>query len=249
MKVIVVKDYERLSEVAAGIIAKIIIEKPTAVLGLATGTSPIGTYKKLIEYYENGLLSFAKVNTVNLDEYVGLAPSHDQSYHYFMNDNLFSHVDIPKENTRVPDGTGDDLDKNCKDYDAILEKYPRDLQLLGIGGNGHIGFNEPKTPFGSKTHIVELTEKTRQDNSRLFKEGEKVPEKAITMGISEICQAKKVLLVANGKNKADAVYAMVSGKVSEDCPASVLQLHPDAVIVVDKEAAAKLDPSVITEIL
>lgn len=249
MRVIVTENYEKLSEVAAGIIAKVIVSKPDAVLGLATGTSPIGTYKKLIEYYKNGLLSFAKVKTANLDEYVGLAPSHDQSYHYFMNDNLFDHVDILKDNVRVPDGTGKDLDKNCKDYDAYLEKTPRDVQLLGIGGNGHIGFNEPKTPFGSKTHIVELTEKTRKDNSRLFKEGETVPEKAITMGISEICQAKKVLLVANGENKADAVYKMVCGPVSEDCPASVLQLHPDAVVVLDKAAAKRLDASVITETL
>ena len=249
MKVIVAKDYDSVSETAAKIIAKTIIEKPDAVLGLPTGTSPIGTYKKLIEYYKAGLLSFAKVNTVNLDEYVGLSHSHEQSYHYFMNDNLFSHIDIPKKNARVPDGTGDNLDKNCKDYDAILEKYPRDLQLLGIGGNGHIGFNEPNTPFDSKTHIVTLTEKTKKDNSRLFKEGEKVPEKAITMGISEICQAKKIVLVANGKNKADAVYDMISGRVSENCPASILQLHPDVVIVLDKEAAAKLDASAIDEIL
>ena len=185
-------------------------------------------------------MSFKNVKSVNLDEYVGLDFDNDQSYHYFMNDNLFNHVDIDKANVNVPNGLGKDLNANCKAYDKILEDFPRDLQLLGLGGNGHVGFNEPGTPFKSYTHIVDLTERTIKDNSRLFAAPNDVPKQAITMGIMEICRAKKVLLLASGKSKADAVYAMVKGDVSENCPASVLQLHNDATIVIDKDAASKL---------
>ena len=240
MKIIVTEDYSHLSGVAAGIIAKTIIEKPDAVLGLATGTSPIGTYKKLIDFYNNKLLSFKNVHTVNLDEYVGLAEENEQSYHYFMHDILFDHIDIRPENIHIPCGLGDDLEKNCKEYDAILKEHPTDLQLLGIGSNGHIGFNEPHTPFKSFTHIVELTERTRHDNARLFGFGDSVPKQAITMGIVGICHAKKILILASGAGKADAVHDMVCGDISEHCPASILQLHNDATLVVDKEAAQKL---------
>ena len=245
MKIIVANDYSHLSEIAAGIIAKTVIEKPDAVLGLATGTSPIGTYRKLIEFYNNKLISFNSAHTVNLDEYVGLPEEHEQSYHYFMHDILFDHIDVKPENVHIPCGLGDDLNKNCKEYDAILKEHPTDLQLLGIGSNGHIGFNEPHTPFKSFTHIVELTERTRHDNARLFGFGDSVPKQAITMGIVGICHAKKILILASGAGKADAVHDMVCGDISEHCPASILQLHNDATLVVDKEAASKLDASVI----
>lgn len=240
MKIIVANDYSHLSEIAAGIIAKTVIEKPDAVLGLATGTSPIGTYRKLIEFYNNKLISFNSAHTVNLDEYVGLPEEHEQSYHYFMHDIFFDHIDVRPENIHIPCGLGDDLNKNCKEYDAILKEYPTDLQLLGIGSNGHIGFNEPDTPFKSFTHIVELTERTRHDNARLFGFGDSVPKQAITMGIVGICHAKKILILASGAGKADAVHDMVCGDISEHCPASILQLHNDATLVVDKEAAQKL---------
>ena len=160
-----------------------------------------------------------------------------------MNDNLFRHVDLPEESVHLPSGVGADLEKNCKDYDEVLRSLPRDIQLLGIGANGHIGFNEPKTPFGSDTHIVDLTEKTISDNARFFADKSEVPQKAITMGIREICKAKKVLIIASGKNKADAVYSMVCGGVTEECPASILQLHNDVTLVIDKDAAAKLNES------
>ena len=247
MKIIIADNYIHLSEIAAGIITKTIIEKPDAVLGLATGTSPIGTYKKLIDFYENGLVSFKNVHTVNLDEYVGLSEKHAQSYHYFMHDIFFDHIDIKQKNIHIPCGLGDDLEKNCREYNEILLKHPRDIQLLGIGSNGHIGFNEPSTPFKSFTHIVELTERTRHDNSRLFGFGDSVPKQAITMGIVSICHAKKILILASGAGKADAVYNMVQGDVTEECPASILQLHNDAVLVVDKEAASKLDESAISQ--
>ena len=247
MKIIIAENYENMSEIAAGIISKTIIAKPDAVLGLATGTTPIGTYKKLIDYYKNGLVSFSNVHTVNLDEYVGLPEKHEQSYHYFMHDMLFDHIDIKKGNIHIPCGLGNDLDKNCKDYDAVLKKYPRDIQLLGIGANGHIGFNEPNTPFKSFTHIVELTERTRHDNARLFGFGDSVPKQAITMGIVGICHAKRILILASGANKADAVYAMVKGDVTPECPASILQLHNDAILVVDKAAASKLDDNKIAQ--
>ena len=240
MNVIITENYDAMSGVAAGIISKTIIAKPDCVLGLATGTTPIGTYNKLIEYYKNKLVSFAKVHTVNLDEYVGLPETHAQSYHYFMHDTLFDHIDIKKENIHIPCGLGNDLEKNCYDYDKILSEHPTDLQLLGIGGNGHIGFNEPNTPFKSFTHIVELTERTRHDNARLFGFGDSVPKQAITMGIVGICHAKKILILASGAGKADAVHDMVKGDVTPACPASILQLHNDAILVVDKAAASKL---------
>ena len=247
MKIIITENYTDMSEIAAGIITKTVIEKPDAVLGLATGTSPIGTYQKLIEYYKNKLVSFKNVHTVNLDEYVGLCEEHEQSYQYFMHDILFDHIDAKKEKIHIPCRLGDDLEKNCREYDRILSEHPTDLQLLGIGGNGHIGFNEPNTPFKSFTHIVELTERTRHENARLFGFGDSVPKQAITMGIVGICHAKKILVLASGKNKADAVHDMVCGDISEHCPASILQLHSDVTLVLDKEAASKLDESVISQ--
>ena len=236
------KDYYDVSRKAANIMSAQIIMKPNAVLGLATGSTPVGMYKQLIEWYKKGDLDFSQITSVNLDEYKGLSGDNDQSYRYFMNTNLFDHVNIDKARTYVPNGLEEDSEKACADYNEIIRSVGGiDIQLLGIGGNGHIGFNEPGTPFTEETHIVELTEKTRSDNARFFDNDiNQVPTHAITMGIATIMKAKKILLVASGANKADAVAAMVNGPVDPACPASVLQNHEDVVVVVDEAAAAKL---------
>ena len=240
MKVIVTNDYHEMSKVAAEIVSHVVLDNPNAVLGLATGSSPIGLYNNLIEMYEAGLLSFANVSTVNLDEYVGLDRDHPQSYAYFMRNVLFDHIDIDLNNTHIPCGSAENLDEQCKQYSELLKNLRQDIQVLGIGSNGHIGFNEPGTPFDSVTHIVQLADSTIKDNSRLFNSIDEVPTKAITMGISNIMNARKIIVIANGTNKADAVYKMVQGEISENCPASVLQKHPDVVLVCDTLAAAKL---------
>jgi len=240
MKIIIVENYEELSEKAAEIIADVIKKNPSAVLGLATGSTPIGTYNKLAEKCSAGEITFKNIKTVNLDEYVGLGEESGQSYVSFMRNNLFYKVDIDLNNTRLPDGKADDINAECERYSKYLSEHRQDIQLLGLGGNGHIGFNEPGTSFESSTHEVALTENTIKDNSRLFERKEDVPKKAITMGIREIMQSKKILLLANGKNKAQAVYNAVKGEVNENCPASILQKHGDAVIILDKEAASLL---------
>ncbi len=240
MKVIVTKNYEELSKVAAGVVIDVVKANPSAILGLATGSSPIGLYKELIAANKNGEVSFKNVSTVNLDEYVGLPQGHDQSYDYFMKDNLFNHIDIDIANTNLPKGDVSDLSAECARYTALLGKMQQDIQVLGIGSNGHIGFNEPNTPFDSTTHIVELAESTIKDNSRLFNDISEVPTKAITMGIANIMNAKKIIVVANGENKAKAVAAMVQGEITELCPASVLQNHKDVIVVVDEKAASLL---------
>ncbi len=239
IKVIITENYDEMSDKAAEIVKDVVKANPNAVLGLATGSSPIGLYKNLIKYNKEGVISFKNVKTVNLDEYVGLGAESDQSYVYFMNYNLFDHVDIDKANTNLPNGKAADTDKECERYTNLLKSMPQDIQVLGIGSNGHIGFNEPGTPFDSHTHIVNLTENTIKDNSRLFERIEDVPRQALTMGILDVMQAKKVILVANGENKAKAVYGMVKGEITPNCPASVLQNHPDCILVCDK-AAAKL---------
>ena len=244
MKIIVADNYLHLSEIAARIIAEVIKNKPDSVLGLATGSSPLGSYKRLIDAYADGALSFEKVKTVNLDEYVGLDEKNSRSYHYFMNANLLGFVNVKKENIHIPSGIGD-TSQNCQRYNEILQAYPRDIQLLGIGRNGHIGFNEPGTPFDSRTHIVDLAEKTINDNARFFDDISQVPRKAITMGIGDIMKAKKILLLASGAKKADAIYKTVCGEVTTDCPASVLQLHSDVALIIDKDAAAKLDERIL----
>ena len=240
MHILITKDYKELSLRAAEVMLAVVKEKPDAVLGLATGTTPLGLYQRLIrDHAENGT-DYSRVRTVNLDEYKGLPKSHPQSYAYFMRKNLFDGLQIAPEQTDIENGMAEDEQAECARYDAILEQLPRDIQLLGLGSNGHIAFNEPNTPFGSRTHVVTLAESTVKDNARLFSNISEVPRAAFTMGILEIMRAKKILILASGKNKAEAVYKMVKGDVTEAVPASVLQLHPDCTLILDKEAAAKL---------
>ena len=240
MKIIVTKDYEELSARAAKVMLDVVKDNPYAVLGLATGTTPLGLYAHMIADHEKNGTSYAHIRTANLDEYKGLPKTHEQSYAYFMKKNLFDKLDIDAENTKIENGTAVDEGKECARYDALLEQLPRDIQLLGLGSNGHIAFNEPGTPFGSGTHVVTLAESTVKDNARLFEDISEVPRKAFTMGIRQIMQAKKILILASGANKADAVYKTVKGEVTEEVPASVLQLHPDCILIADKAAAAKL---------
>lgn len=241
MKVIKVKNYDELSRTAATIIAGTILSKPDCLLGLATGSSPVGTYDHLVSMYEDGILDFSHVRSVNLDEYVGLDGENDQSYRYFMNKHLFERVNIDIKNTHVPDGTNLDVASCCGLYNALLKEMGQvDLQLLGIGPNGHIGFNEPDDHFETETHCVDLTEATIQANKRFFASEADVPRKAYSMGIGNIMNAKTVLLVANGKNKAKALAAAINGPVTPSCPASILQFHPNAIIVADEEALSEL---------
>ena len=241
MRIIVTKDYEDMSKKAAAIIAAQVAEKPDCVLGLATGSTPIGTYKNLVEWYENGSLDFSQVRTVNLDEYRGLSRDNDQSYYYFMHDNLFNHVNIDEANTNVPDGTNPDADAECARYEALIASYGgQDLQLLGLGHNGHIGFNEPAQAFDKTTHCVDLQESTIEANKRFFASADDVPKQAYTMGIGTIMKAKKILVVANGEGKADIVAKAFFGPVTPEVPASILQFHPNVTIVVDEAAASKL---------
>lgn len=239
-KIIITKNYEELSAKAAEVMLGVVKQNPKAVLGLATGTTPLGLYAKMIaDYKENGT-DYSQIRTVNLDEYKGLPKTHEQSYAYFMKKNLFDGLGIRSEQTNIEDGTAKEADEECARYDTLLEELPRDIQLLGLGSNGHIAFNEPGTPFGSGTHVVTLAESTVRDNARLFEDISEVPRKAFTMGIKQIMQAKKVLILASGSNKADAVYKMVKGEVTEQVPASVLQQHPDCTLIADGAAAQKL---------
>ena len=235
------KDYEAMSRRAAQIIAAEIAHNPACLLGLATGSTPEGAYRYLVDWYKQGLLSFKDVRSVNLDEYVGLAPDHDQSYRYFMQSNLFDHVDIDPANTRVPDGLTRDAKAFCDEYDAFIRAQGYvDLQLLGIGRNGHIGFNEPGGCFVKETHVVDLAESTIDANARFFASRDDVPKQAISMGMGAIMGAKKVLLCASGEEKANAICGSVLGAISPSCPASILQLHPDVIVVVDEAAFSKL---------
>ena len=239
MQICKVKNYQELSRKAANLIAAQIILKPDSVLGLATGSSPVGTYDRLVEMYQDGDLDFSEITTVNLDEYKGLSGSHEQSYRYFMEHNLFSHVDIDPARTHVPDGACPDADAACAAYEqAIAEAGGLGLQLLGLGHNGHIGFNEPAPEFPKETHCVALTESTINANSRLFDSADDVPREAYTMGIGTIMAAKEILVVANGADKADIVRRAFFGPVTPEVPASILQFHPNVTVVVDKEAAA-----------
>ena len=240
MKIIITKDYEELSKKAAEVMLAVVKNSPNAVLGLATGTTPLGLYARLIEDHKANGTNYDRIRTVNLDEYKGLPASHEQSYAYFMRHNLFEGLGIAPEKTNIENGMAEDEAEECARYDALLDAMPRDIQLLGLGSNGHIAFNEPNTPFGCGTHVVSLAESTIKDNARLFASQDEVPRKAFTMGIRHIMRAKRILILASGANKAEAVYKMAKGPVTEDVPASVLQLHPDCTLIADEAAAAKL---------
>lgn len=240
MKVIIAKDYEEMSKKAFEVMREVVKGNPRAVLGLATGSTPIGLYKNMIEDHKRNGTSYREIRTVNLDEYAGLDYSSDQSYVYFMRSNLFDYIDIDLKNTNIENGKAADRQAECDRYNRLLEGMQQDIQVLGIGSNGHIAFNEPGTPFGSVTHIVDLAESTIKDNSRMFKSIDEVPRQAFTMGLKNIMNAKKILILANGANKAKAVYGLVKGEVTEAVPASVLQLHPDCTLVCDEAAAALL---------
>lgn len=240
MKIITVSNYNELSSTAGQIIADLVSSNPRCTLGLATGSTPLGTYQYLVKRHQAGDISFKNVQTFNLDEYCGLPRSHPESYFRFMHDNLFSHVDIQTENRHIPCAEGGDLQSQCDAYNALLREATVDLQLLGIGSNGHIGFCEPGTPFDRETFLTQLAEKTRQDNQRFFNSLEEVPTTAITMGIKNIMQAKSILLIASGKGKAECIRQMINGPVTEAVPASVLQQHPNATIILDEEAASLL---------
>ena len=232
MKFIKVDSYEKLSRQAANIISAQVILKPRSVLGLATGSTPIGTYEQLIKWYKKGDLDFSHVSTVNLDEYVGLSPENDQSYRYFMNENLFNHINIKMERTNVPNGLAQDLDAECERYEKLIKTLGGiDIQLLGIGHNGHIGFNEPTDEFVKYTHAVDLKESTIKANARFFKDISEVPTKAITMGIKSIMNAKKILLIANGQDKKEIIEKAIFGPITPEVPASILQLHPDLTVI------------------
>ena len=239
MKIIRTKDYADMSRKAANIISAQVIMKPNCVLGLATGSTPIGTYDQLVEWYNKGDLDFSEVTTVNLDEYKGLPRTNDQSYYYFMNFHLFSHVNIDPANTHIPDGMEPDAEKECSHYEEVLAGLGGvDLQLLGLGHNGHIGFNEPDEEFDKLTHCVNLTESTIEANKRFFEKEEDVPRQAYTMGIKTIMRAKKILLIASGADKAEALQKSFFGPVTPQVPASILQLHQDVTVIADMDALA-----------
>lgn len=240
MRVYCAKDYYHASRVAANIISAQVIMKPDCVLGLATGSTPIGTYDQLIRWYEKGDLDFSEVHSINLDEYKGLTPEDEQSYRYFMNTHLFNSINIDKKNTFVPDGTETDSEKACKDYDRIIRSHGGiDLQILGLGHNGHIGFNEPGSAFGKETHCVKLTESTISANARFFASMDDVPKEAYTMGIKSIMQAKKIVVIVSGESKKDIVKKAFLGPITPEVPASVLQLHNDVILVGDEAALAE----------
>ncbi len=237
MRIIRTRDYNHMSEHAAAVIAAQLTLQPNSTLGLATGSTPLGAYVRLVEMCAAGKISFAQVQSYNLDEYRGLTHDDPQSYHHFMWENLFSRVDIDVTRTHVPDGSNEDAASTCANYDAAIEAAGGiDLQLLGIGNNGHIGFNEPGDEFVVGTHCVNLTESTIKANSRLFESIDEVPRQAYTLGIGAIMHARRILVIASGTAKADAVHAMCYGPVTPACPASVLQLHPDCIVIADAAA-------------
>lgn len=242
MEVIIASDYDAMSRLAATIIAQQVKHKPSSVLGLATGSTPVGTYKELIRMHKDEGLDFSKVVTFNLDEYIGLPPTHPQSYRYFMDQNLFNHVNIPKASIHVPYGHAESVLDFCKWYEDEIVRYGGiDLQVLGIGGDGHIAFNEPGSSLGSRTRLKTLTRQTIEDNARFFDKTEQVPCFAITMGVGTILEARKIIMLANGAKKADIIAEAIEGPISAQVTASALQLHRDVVVVVDDEAGAKLE--------
>ena len=241
MKIYAAESYQSMSRKAANIVSAQIILKPASVLGLATGSTPVGLYQQLIDWFRKGDLDFDQVRTVNLDEYVGLAPDHPQSYRRFMQENLFDHINIRPENTCVPDGLDPDPSAACQRYEQIIRSLGGiDIQVLGMGHNGHIGFNEPGQAFELETHVVSLTESTINANARFFASREEVPSQAITMGVKSIMQARQILMVVSGEDKAETVRAAFSGPVTPQVPASILQMHPNVVLVGDRAALSKL---------
>ena len=241
MKIYVSDDYKGMSRKAANIVSAQVILNPSCVLGLATGSTPIGMYQQLIDWYNKGDLDFSQVKSVNLDEYVGLAPTHDQSYRYFMQHNLFDHVNIDPANTNVPNGLASDPEAECQRYNEVIRSMGGiDIQVLGMGHNGHIGFNEPGEAFELETHVVDLTERTIEANARFFASKDEVPKRAITMGIKSIMQARQILVVVSGEDKAEIVKKAFFGPVVPQVPASILQMHPNVVLCGDKAALSQI---------
>lgn len=241
MNIIITKGYQEMAREAARLIAKEMLKKPNMILGLATGSTPEKVYAELIELYNNGIISFKDITSFNLDEYVGLAKTHDQSYYYYMMENLFNHIDMDKENINILDGKAINVEQECKSYEEKISKAGGiDLQLLGIGRNGHIAFNEPSDKIEANTRLVNLTEDTIEANARFFESQEDVPTKALTMGIKPIMNAKKIIIIANGEDKAKAIYDAVNGPVDPKVPASLLQLHNDVTLIVDDQAGKLL---------
>lgn len=241
MRIIKAENYEEMSRKAANILSAQVITKPNCVLGLATGSTPIGTYEQLVQRYKQGDLDFSEVTSVNLDEYKGLDRENDQSYYYFMHQHLFKHVNIHLENTHLPNGTEPDSQKECSRYEALIRSIGGvDLQLLGLGHNGHIGFNEPADVFDKETHCVDLQESTIEANKRFFASADDVPRQAYTMGIKTIMQAKKILVLVSGDEKADIVSKAFFGPVTPSVPASILQMHQDVILVGDAAALSKI---------
>lgn len=238
MKVVICKDYDEMSKKAAKIVIDAVKKNPKAVLGFATGTTPLGLYAEMVKDHRENGTSYKQVTTVNLDEYAGLDITSDQSYIYFMRHNLFDKLDLLPQNINIANGKAADRQAECDRYNKVLKEHVQDVQILGIGSNGHIGFNEPNTPFDSVTHVVDLTESTIKDNSRLFKSIDEVPRQAFTMGIANIMESKKIVMVINGANKAKALYGLVKGEITESMPASILQKHPDCTVFCDEPAAA-----------
>lgn len=237
---IVCENYDEVSKEAFKVM-KTVLDKGNPVLGLATGSSPVGLYKEMIRDHKENGTSYKNILTWNLDEYVGIPRTHEQSYWTFMHENLFNFIDIPEENIHVPVGESEDEEAECVKYEESMKGHTVDIQVLGIGSDGHIAFNEPGTPFDSLTHLMDLTEQTRKDNARFFDNDiNQVPKRSITMGLASIMRAKKIIVIATGENKAEAVYGMLKGAKTTDCPASILQDHPDVTVLLDKAAASKL---------
>ncbi|MPM46024.1 Glucosamine-6-phosphate deaminase 1 [bioreactor metagenome] len=243
MRILVCKNYDEMSKKAAQMILSQVTLKPNSVLGLATGSTPVGMYKELVKMYNDKLIDFSEVSTFNLDEYYNLPKTSDQSYDYFMRVNLFNHINVKNENIHIPNGMASNIELECETYDKqIKESGGVDIQVLGIGHNAHIGFNEPTINFERGTHLVDLKESTIEANARFFEKIEDVPKKAITMGTGSIFKARKIMLLACGDSKADAIYNTVYGKVIPEVPASILQFHNDIVLILDEAAASKLNP-------
>lgn len=243
MRILVCKNYDEMSKKAAQMILSQVTLKPNSVLGLATGSTPIGMYKELVKMYNEKLIDFSEVSTFNLDEYYNLPKTSDQSYDYFMRVNLFNHINVKNENIHIPNGMASNVELECETYDKqIKESGGVDIQVLGIGHNAHIGFNEPTINFERGTHLVDLKESTIEANARFFEKIEDVPKKAITMGTGSIFKARKIMLLACGDSKADAIYNTVYGKVIPEVPASILQFHNDIVLILDEAAASQLNP-------